>query len=189
MYHWGELKKTFPDALGDVSLDDYYRAINTVQPSLIRVEADELTYNLHIVLRFELERALISGALAVADVPAAWNEKMTEFLGIAPPNDAEGCLQDIHWSMGAFGYFPTYALGNLYAAQFYAQAQKELPDLGARIAVNDHKPLLSWLRERIHVHGQRYRADELVERVTGSPLSIEPFIAHVTGKYSEIYGI
>ena len=189
MYHWGELKKTFPDALGDVSLDDYYRAINTVQPSLIRVEADELTYNLHIVLRFELERALISGALAVADVPAAWNEKMTEFLGIAPPNDAEGCLQDIHWSMGAFGYFPTYALGNLYAAQFYAQAQKDLPDLGARIAVNDHKPLLSWLRERIHVHGQRYRADELVERVTGSPLSIEPFIAHVTGKYSEIYGI
>lgn len=188
-FHWDELKRTFPEALADVSLDEFCAAINAVQPSLIRVEADELTYNLHIAVRFELERALFDGSLAVGDVSAAWNEKMTKFLGVTPTNDAEGCLQDIHWSMGAFGYFPTYALGNLYASQFFEQAQKDIPDLDTRIAVNDHRPLLTWLREKIHVHGQRYRADELVERVTGRPLSIESFMTHVTNKYSEVYGI
>ena len=188
-FHWDELKRTFPDSLGDVSPEDFYRAINAVEPSLVRVEADELTYNLHIILRFELERALFDGSLDVAAVADAWDENMQRLVGVTPDNVSEGCLQDIHWSMGAFGYFPTYTLGNLYASQFFDQAQKDIPDLQARIAANDHRPLLDWLRERIHVHGQRYRAAELVQRVTGKPLSIDPFMAHVTGKYSEVYGL
>ncbi|MFQ5415185.1 MAG: carboxypeptidase M32 [Phycisphaerae bacterium] len=188
-HHWEPVKALFPDALGDVTLDAFYGAINTVSPSFIRVEADELTYNLHIVLRFEIERELFDGRLDVADVPARWNEKMKDVLGITPPDDKVGCLQDIHWSMGAFGYFATYALGNLYAAQFYAQASRDIPDLTDRIRANDHEPLLGWLREHIHQHGQRYRAGELVERVTGKPLSIEPFMAYVTAKFSPIYGL
>ena len=188
-YHWGGLKAVFPESLGDLSLEEFYGAINAVEPSFIRVEADELTYNLHIILRFELERALFNDSLNVEDVPAAWNEKMSTSLGITPKNDAEGCLQDIHWSLGAFGYFATYALGNLYAAQFFAQARKDIPELYDRIAANDHKPLLGWLRKNIHQHGRRFRAGELVERVTGSPLSIEPFVSYVTEKYSEVYGL
>ena len=188
-YHYRGLQAMFPDALAKVSLDQFYGAINTVTPSLIRVEADELTYNLHIVLRFELERALIAGRLAVLDVPGAWNEKMTKMLGVTPANDSEGCLQDIHWSMGAFGYFPSYTLGNLYAAQFFEQARRDIPDLFERIAANDHGPLLEWLRLHIHRHGRQFRAGELVERVTGRPLSIQPFVEYVTGKFSPIYGI
>ncbi|MHC4697382.1 MAG: carboxypeptidase M32, partial [Planctomycetota bacterium] len=188
-YQYEGVQGMFPEALGNVSVDEFYRAINTVEPSFIRVEADELTYNLHIVLRFELEQALISGRLAVDDVPAAWNEKMGELLGVTPESDKEGCLQDIHWSMGIFGYFPTYALGNLYAAQFFEQARKDIPDLLDRIAENDHKPLLDWLRTNIHQHGQRYRADELIKVVTGKPLSIEPFVIYVTEKFSTVYGV
>ncbi len=187
--HWNELRKVFPEALEGVSVDGFYRAINAVRPSFIRVEADELTYNLHIVLRFEIERGLFNGTLCTRDVPAAWNEAMNRTLGITPPDDKEGCLQDIHWSMGAFGYFPTYALGNLYAAQFFEQANRDIGDLSARIAANDHRPLLDWLRTHIHCHGQRYRADELVELVTGKPLSIEPFMNHVTDKFSQVYGL
>ncbi len=186
-HHFDALKKMFPESLEDVSLDAFYGAINTVTPSLIRVEADELTYNLHIVLRFEIERAMFDGTLNVADVPTVWNEKMAGSLGVTPPGDREGCLQDIHWSLGAFGYFPTYALGNLYAAQFFEQAKKDIPDLFDRTAANVHGPLLDWLRANIHCHGQRYRAGELVERVTGKPLSIEPFVNYVTEKFSAIY--
>ncbi len=186
-HHWEPVKGIFPEALGDVTPDQFYAAINAVAPSFIRVEADELTYNLHIILRFEIERALFTNRLAVKDVPAAWNEKMSHLLGVTPPNDREGCLQDIHWSMGIFGYFPAYTLGNLYAAQFFAQAERDIPDLPGHIAANDHKPLLNWLREDIHRHGRRYRANELVELVTGKPLSIEPFMDYVTEKYSAIY--
>jgi carboxypeptidase Taq len=188
-YHFNDLQALFPEALGDVSLDAFYGAINTVAPSFIRVEADELTYNLHIVLRFEIERALITGTLKVEDIPAAWNEMFDKLLGITPPNDGEGCLQDIHWSMGALGYFATYALGDLYAAQFFDKAQKDIPDLFDRIRANDHKPLLDWLRSSIHQHGRRYRAHELVELVTGKPLSIEPFMAYVAEKSSGVYGL
>lgn len=188
-YHYAGVQAMFPDALGDVSVDEFYRAINTVAPSFIRVEADELTYNLHIVLRFEIERALIRGELAVDDVPAAWNDTFKKLLGITPTSDSEGCLQDIHWSIGILGYFPTYALGNLYAAQFFEQASKDIPDLRDRIAANDHKPLLSWLRTNIHTHGKRYRAGELVKRVTGKPLSIEPFVNYVTRKFAHVYGL
>ncbi len=179
----------FKESLGDVSLDAFFGAINFVEPSLIRVEADEVTYNLHIILRFELERELIAGRLETRDVPETWNAKMRELLGITPPKDAEGCLQDIHWSMGAFGYFPTYALGNLYAAQFFDAARRAIPDLKERIRRGEFRPLLDWLRTHIHQHGQRYRATELVERVTGEPLSIEPFMNYLREKFLPIYGL
>jgi len=188
-FHYGELQRTFPEALGDVSLDDFYRAINTAAPSFIRVEADELTYNLHIILRFEIERGLFTDKIKVTDVPTIWNEQFQAILGITPPDDAKGCLQDIHWSMGAFGYFPTYTLGNLYAAQFFEQARQDIPALDDHIRRNEHHPLLDWLRENIHRHGRRYRADELVERLTGRALSIKPFVNYVKSKFGEVYGL
>ena len=185
--HFVDLKKMFPESMGDVSLDQFYSAINTVAPSFIRVEADELTYNLHIVIRFEIERALINGTLTVKDIPAVWSEKFNQYLGITPPDDAQGCLQDIHWSMGALGYFATYTLGNLYAAQFFAQALADIPDLFDHIRANDHRPLLNWLRENIHQHGRRYRANELIQKVTNKPLSIEPYMTYVSQKFGDVY--
>ncbi len=184
-----EAVAAFPESLGHVTLDAFYGAINVVKPSLIRVEADEVTYNLHIIVRFELEREMIAGRLAVADIPEAWNQKVFDLLGIRPTTHADGCLQDIHWSMGAFGYFPTYALGNLYAAQFFATMRQAMPDLDARIRRGNFAPLLEWLRENIHRQGQCYRASDLVKRVTGSPLSVKPFLSYVTGKFGPIYGI
>ncbi len=186
-YYWDPVRRLFPEALSDVSQDEFYAAINRVTPSLNRVSADELTYNLHIILRFEIERALFTDKLSVNDLPDVWNEKMKQLLGVTPPNDREGCLQDIHWSMGIFGYFQSYALGNLYAAQLLEQVRKDLPDLDARIAANDHRPLLDWLRKHIHRHGRRYRANELIERITGKPVTIEPFMEYVTAKFSQIY--
>lgn len=184
-----EAQREFPEALGLVTLDDFYGAINTVSPSTIRVEADEVTYNLHIILRFEIERALLNGSLEVDDVPEAWNAKMNELLGVTPPSDAEGCLQDIHWSMGAFGYFPTYALGNLYAAQFFAAARRDIPDMDDRIRRADFPVLLNWLRSNLHRHGQRYRASELVLRISGRPLSVDPYLHYLHEKYAPIYGL
>jgi carboxypeptidase Taq len=181
------LQKLFPAALNGVPLEDFYAAVNHVAPSCIRIEADELTYNLHIALRFQIERDLIAGRLAARDVPQRWNERMTVLVGVTPPDDAQGCLQDIHWSMGAFGYFPTYTLGNLYAAQFFAAAARDLPDLHADLAAGRPEPLLDWLRARIHGHGQRYQAAELVKEVTGGPPSSEPFMDYLTAKFSEVY--
>ncbi len=179
----------FPEALGGVTLDDFYGAINTVQPSLIRVEADEVTYNLHIVVRFELERALLNGKLAVDDIPEAWNQAMTDLVGTTPTNDAEGCLQDIHWSMGAFGYFPTYALGNLHAAHFFAAAGRDLPDLEESIQRGNLEPLRQWLLTNVHRHGMRYRANDLCKEVTGASLSVDPFMDYVNNKFKPIYGL
>jgi carboxypeptidase Taq len=170
-------KAAFPDALNGVSEDDWYRAINDVRPSLIRTESDEATYNLHILLRFELEQAMISGDLAVADIPAAWNEKMKSYLGLVPPDAAKGVLQDIHWSGGAIGYFPTYTLGNMYAAQFFEQARKDLGDLDAMFARGEFAPLLGWLRQNIHSLGRRYTARQLVKKVTGKDLSAQPLLS------------
>ncbi len=184
-----EVQAAFAESLRDVSLDQFHAAINVVQPSFIRVEADEVTYNLHIIVRFEMERGLVSGKLAVKDVPEAWNARMKEFLGITPPDDAQGCLQDIHWSMGAFGYFPTYALGNLYAAQLFDAAKKAIPDLDGNIRAGRLRPLLDWLRENVHRHGQRFRAADLIQRVTGKPPSIEPFLAYVREKFFPVYGL
>ncbi len=187
--YYPQCQLAFSDALTDVSLDDFYFAINAISPSLIRVEADEVTYNLHIIVRFEIERDLIGGKLAVGEIPEAWNEKMATLVGIRPENDADGCLQDIHWSMGGFGYFPTYALGNLYAAQFFARARKDIPNLMDFIGRGEFAPLLEWLRVKIHQHGQHYRASELVQRVSGRALSIEPFLDYVSDKFAPLYGI
>ena len=160
-----------------------------MRPSLVRVEADEATYNLHVLVRFELERAMLDGDLQAADLPAAWNEKYGKYLGIVPPDDRNGVLQDVHWSAGLVGYFPTYALGNLYAAQFFAQAEAELGDLAGPFSRGDFHPLLDWLRDRIHRHGQRYSAAELVQRVTGRPLSPAPLIEHLRARFGPLYDL
>jgi carboxypeptidase Taq len=182
-------RRIFHEALADVPLERFHTAINDVQRSLIRVRADEATYNLHIIVRFELEQDLLAGDLAVGDVPAAWNEKYREYLGVMPANDAEGCLQDIHWSAGLVGYFPTYTLGNIYAAQIFAAAEAQLGGLDEAFARGDFAGLLGWLREKIHRQGQRYRAADLVERVTGSRPDHRPLIDGLRRKYAELYGI
>jgi carboxypeptidase Taq len=181
------LQELFPDALGKVKLTDFYRAINKVEPSLIRVDADEATYNLHIMLRFELELELMSGTLAVKDLPQAWNARMSDYLGITPPNDAKGVLQDVHWSEGYIGYFPTYALGNLVAAQLWERINKDIPDLAAQIERAEFGGLLTWLRENIHRHGARYYPVELLQRVTGQGLTPEPYLRYLRAKFGEVY--
>jgi carboxypeptidase Taq len=184
------LKQTFPAALRDVSLEKFYAAANDVRPSLIRVEADEATYNLHIALRFELELGLLTGDLPVADLPGAWNERIKSFLGLDVPDHARGCLQDIHWSFGGIGYFPTYTLGNLYAAQFMDAARRDLGHgLEVGFRAGDFSPLKSWLTKHIHQHGQRFRAGELCRRATGEPLSSVSLLAHLNEKYGMVYGV
>jgi carboxypeptidase Taq len=182
-------KQSFPAALSDVPLADFYFAINSVQPSLIRVEADEATYNLHIIIRFELEQALINDQLSVDELPGAWRSKYREYLGIEPPTDADGVLQDVHWSAGLFGYFPTYTLGNLYAAQFFAQAEQDLGVFEDSFANGNFGGLLGWLRQEIHQRGQCYTAPELVRLVTDEPLSHEPFLAYLHQKLDPLYGL
>jgi carboxypeptidase Taq len=183
-----QAQKQFPDALAKVSIDDFHFAVNDVRPSYIRVEADEVTYNLHIMLRFKMELALIRGDLKAKDAPGAWNDEFKRSFGLDVKNDALGCLQDVHWSAGLFGYFPTYALGNLYAAQFFAKADSELGGLHAQFSKGTFEPLRKWLNEKIHVHGRRYPAPDLVQRVTGKPLSAEPLITYLKGKFYPLYG-
>lgn len=179
----------FPDALGTVRLDEFYAAVNDVRPSLIRVEADEVTYNLHIMLRFELEQPLIAGDLQPADVPTVWTETFTRYFGIVPPDDRRGCLQDVHWSGGMIGYFPTYALGNMYAAQLYNAADRDLGGLDAQFARGEFQPLKEWLNTRIHQKGKQYRPQRLVEMVTGETLSPQPLIAQLKKKFGPLYGL
>jgi carboxypeptidase Taq len=181
------LKEYFPAQLDGVDVEAFYRAVNRVQPSLIRVEADEVTYNLHIFLRFEIENLMLEGKVKIADLPELWNAKMEEYLGIRPPDDADGVLQDVHWSGGMIGYFPTYSLGNLLAAQFYNQAISEVPGIPAQIERGDFAPLFAWMRYSIHSSGAKYTPQELVQRVTGGPIRTEPFLAYVEEKYKEIY--
>ncbi len=188
-HFYPQAQREFPAALGDVPLEAFYAAINDVRPSLIRVEADEATYNLHILVRFELELDLLQDRLRVADLPGAWREKYLSYLGIMPPDDRQGVLQDIHWSGGLVGYFPTYSLGNLYAAQLYAQADQDLGGLAAQLERGEFAPLRTWLREKIHSAGQCYTAAELAERVTGRPLSHEPLILHLRAKFAPLYGL
>ena len=180
------LQKELP-FLKKFPLDRFYRAINTVAPSFIRVEADEVTYGLHIILRFRIEKQLISGNLQVRDLPSAWNHEMQNLLGITPPNDAMGCLQDIHWSLGDFGYFPTYALGNLFAAQFFKAFSKEHPDWEKQIAEGEFGLIRKWLTHNIHRFGRMYNAEQLVKKVTGSPLNETAYCSYLKNKYSEIY--
>jgi carboxypeptidase Taq len=188
-HFYPEAQKHFPQVLGDVSLDDFYFAVNDVRPSLIRIEADEATYNLHILIRFELEQDLLDGKLSAADAAEAWRDKYQNYLGVSSPTDDDGVLQDVHWSAGLVGYFPTYSLGNLYASQYFEQAAKDLGDLDAMFARGEFQPLRDWLREKIHRHGQRYTAAELVHRVTGKPLSHEPLMRHLRGKFGTLYGV
>jgi carboxypeptidase Taq len=188
-HFYPQAQATFPDALGRVALDDFYFAINNVRPSLIRTESDEVTYNLHILIRFELELDLINDELQVTDLPEAWHAKYREYLGIQSPNDADGVLQDVHWSSGAFGYFPTYSLGNLYAAQFFEKAGDDLGDVHAMFARGEFLPLRDWLRSNIHSQGRRYPAAELARRVTGSPLSHDSLMRHLRAKFEPLYGL
>jgi carboxypeptidase Taq len=176
------LQATFPQ-LKNVSLDLFYAAINTVTPSFIRVEADEVTYTLHIILRFEIEKMVIEGALKVKDIPHVWNQKMQELLGITPPNDALGCLQDIHWSLGSMGYFPTYALGNLYAAQFFEKFAHDIPDWETKVAQGNLSFITEWLKKNIFQWGRQYNPQELIEKVTGKPLSEKPYLHYLSAKY------
>ncbi len=187
-YFFPQAQRIFKESLSGVSLDDFYAAINNVTPSCIRVEADEATYNLHILLRFELERAMLKGDLKPADVPGEWNRRFKDYFGIEVKSDADGCLQDVHWSAGYMGYFPTYTLGNLYSAQFFAQAQKDMPDLMTQFKQGALSNLRQWLKENIHQHGTRYRATKLVQKVTGQPLSHQPLVDYMTAKFQEIYG-
>ena len=182
-------RRTFHDALHDVSLDRFLTEINRVEPSLIRIQADEATYNLHVLIRFELEQALLSGDLPTADLPAAWNARYAETLGVTPATDAEGCLQDVHWAAGLIGYFPTYTLGNVYAAQLFAKATADLPGLEEGLARGDSADLLSWLRDKVHRQGQRHAPTDLIERAVGGPVDPKPLLAHLRRKYGEIYGL
>lgn len=175
--------------LDGTSIDELYGAANWVEPSFIRVEADEATYNLHIMLRFQIERELIAGRLPVSSLPETWNRLFKEFLGLDVPDDRRGCLQDVHWSFGLMGYFPTYTLGNLYAAQFWEKINTDIPDLDARHARGDFAPLKHWLNTHIHTHGKRYRAGDLCRRLTGQPLSADPLLRHLEGKLKPIYGV
>lgn len=184
-----KLAEFFGDAACRLSMDDVYGGANIVTPGLIRVEADEATYNLHIMIRFEIERLLMKGDLGVDDLPAVWNSKYKEYLQVDVPDDARGCLQDIHWSMGAIGYFPTYTMGNLYCAQFFETATEQLGDLNAMFAKGDFTPLRNWLNENIHAHGKRYRSADLAQHVTGKPLSADPLMRHLEGKLRPLYGV
>jgi carboxypeptidase Taq len=174
--------------LDTVSVEEAYAAMNRVEPGLIRVESDEATYNLHIMLRFDLERSLLAGDLSIADLPEAWNARMREDLGVEVPDDRRGVLQDVHWSSGLIGYFPTYTLGNLYAAQFWAAIGTEIRGLDEQVARGEFSMLLEWLRENVHRHGRRYRAGELCERITGAPLSAAPFVRYLAAKLEPVYG-
>ena len=184
-----QLQREFAPVLDDVQVHDFYRAINKVEPSLIRVEADEVTYNLHIMLRFDIEKRLIDGDLQVADVPEAWNETMRAYLGIVPPDDAHGCLQDVHWSGASFGYFPTYALGTLLSAQLYDKALADNPKIAQDLLLGEFGSLLTWLRENVHTKGCRYLPAELVEKVCGEGAQSRSYLRYLNNKFRELYGI
>jgi len=184
-----KLREHFGDAVRDLTLEKVYGGANIVKPDFIRVEADEATYNMHIMVRFEIERSLMNGELAIGDVPDVWNARYKEYLNIDVPSDAKGCLQDIHWSMGAIGYFPTYTLGNLYCAQFFEAALDVIPDLYEQFERGDFSALKKWLNENIHAHGRRYRSADLCEHVTGQPLSADPLLRHLESKLRPLYGV
>jgi carboxypeptidase Taq len=181
------LQELFPGQLDQISSADLYRAANRVAPSLIRVDADECTYNLHVILRFEIETALIEGSIRAEHVPELWNSKMKVYLGVDVPDDARGCLQDIHWAHGSFGYFPTYALGNLYSAQLMEQARKDIPDFWHAVEGGAFSELLAWMRDRIHRHGRMKTTAEIIETATGRSPSPEPFLRYLEEKYAILY--
>ncbi len=188
-FFYPKLQNHFKPQLKDVSLEDFYKIINKVEPSLIRIEADEATYNLHIIIRFELEKALIEGNLQVQDLPAAWNEKYEKYLGIVPPNDKDGVMQDMHWPSGAIGYFPTYTLGNLYAAQFYRKADEELGGIDDILRSGDLTPIIEWNGNNINQHGLMLTAEEVAKKATGETLNPFYGINHLKHKFGELYSL
>ena len=188
-FFYPRLQDIFPSQLKNIDIDTFYNGINKVSPSLIRVEADEATYNLHIMLRFEIEIALMEKSLAVKDLPEAWNTKMEEYLGIVPPNDALGVLQDIHWAGGMIGYFSTYALGNLISVQIWDEINKALPNLEEQIREGNFDELLEWLITNIHCYGKKYEPQELIKKVAGSKIDPVPYLRYLKGKFGKIYNL
>jgi carboxypeptidase Taq len=189
VYFYPRLQEKFPSQLKNVSLEVFYKGLNRVEPSLIRVDADEATYNLHIMLRMELEIALLEGSLRVADLPEVWNAKMQEYLGVTPPNNALGVLQDVHWSGGMMGYFPTYALGNMVSAQLWQRIVQDIPDLAIQIEHGKFENLLGWLRKNVHQHGSKFKPQVLLQKATGSALTPDPYLQYLETKFTAIYGL
>jgi carboxypeptidase Taq len=181
------LKEFFPEQFKTISLDQFYHGINKVQPSLIRTEADEITYHFHVSIRYELEKKLIEGSLTAKDIPAFWSEQYKNLLDMEVPDDKQGALQDVHWSHGSFGYFPTYSLGSFYAAQFFAEAKKQITGLEEEISNGNFTGLLKWLRTNIHAKGRQYTSEQLCTEVTGKPLQIDDFVNYILHKYELIY--
>ncbi len=189
IHFYPQLQERFKTQLGNVDLDTFYKGINKVEPSLIRVEADEATYNLHIMLRLELEIALMEGNLSVSDLPEAWNERVKDYLGVVPSNNAEGVLQDVHWSAGYLGYFTTYALGNLISNQLWEKIEADIPGLSGQIQEGNFKELLAWLRENVHRHGRKFKPQYLVKKIVGTTISPEPYLRYLNEKFGAIYGL
>ena len=188
-YFFPKIQDVFPEQLGGVTDEMYWRYVNRVEPGFIRVEADEVTYGLHIILRYELEQEIIAGRLELRDLPGVWNEKMQEYLGLDPPDDAQGVLQDVHWSGGSFGYFPTYLLGTIASVQIWEKVRGELPDLDSQMEAGEFAPLRDWLRENMYRWGRRFTPDEMLERIVGGPLDVEPYLAYLQSKVESIYGV
>ncbi len=188
-HYFPRLQAIFPSQLGNVNAETFYKAVNAVEPSLIRTESDEATYNLHIMLRLEMEIALMEGSLAVKDAREAWNEKFKAYLGLVPPDDAHGILQDVHWSFGGLGYFPTYALGNLVSVQIWERMQQDIPDIDEQIEAARFDGLLNWLREHVHIFGAKYEPQELMVKVTGSKITPEPYMRYLEAKFKDIYSL
>ena len=186
-FYYPRLQQAFPSQLENVSMDMFYRGINRVEPSFIRTESDEATYNLHIMLRLEMEIALLERKYEVRDLPEIWRQRMQEYLGVVPKDDAHGVLQDIHWAGGLIGYFPTYALGNVISAQIWETVKKDIPDLDEQIAHGQLHTLLGWLRHNIHGHGAKFETQELVQKVTGSKIDPAPYLKYLQTKFREIY--
>ncbi len=188
-YFYPKFNKKFSTHVGNVSLKNFYKAINKVEPSLIRVEADEATYNLHIMLRLEIEIGLVQGEMEIKDLPEIWNSKMKSYLGITPPNDAKGVLQDVHWSGGSLGYFSTYALGNLISAQLWEVIRRDIPDLDESLRKGKFEALLGWLRTHLHFHGRKYEPQMIVQKITGSTIDPSAYLRYLTKKYGDLYNI
>jgi carboxypeptidase Taq len=185
--HYPKVCKIFPEAFSGINEETFYRAINKIKPSLIRTESDELTYHFHVMIRYEIEKKLITGEIETKDIPACWNEQYKFWLGVEPPDDRQGCLQDVHWSHGSFGYFPTYSLGSFYAAQFFAAANRADGQLTGKMEKGDTSDLLYWLRQRIHASGRTFKSQEICKMATGEPLNVQYFLDHVLDKYGKIY--
>jgi len=187
--HFGRLQEIFPEQLGDANPDLFFRSVNRVKPSLIRVEADEVTYNLHIMLRTEIEMGLLDGSLKVDDLPEIWNATMQDYLGVTPPNNSKGVLQDVHWSGGGFGSFPGYTIGNIMSAQVLNAAHNSMPDLEDKLASGNYQTLLDWLTENVYQHGRAYNVTELLQRISGEDLHVAPLLSYLEAKFSDLYDL